>query len=187
MIIENEQNNKDITEFLGIPVDGDPYSMRQKLIEKGFKLIPGTERFGVGDLEGLFNGEQVKIIILGNNLGVYRIVVGQKNGYSSSEIIRKFNSLVRQFDAKANYTKRDDPLDTYYISVYEDDEDFDRNVKNQKYQATYYQENSKMKQVNFKILKQMDLDKLRSGDFDKVFSGKYTINIFYENLYNNKQ
>lgn len=56
--------NKDVTTFLGIPVDGTASSMKQKLVSKGF--VPkkvGTNEF----LEGEFNGCNVNVWIGTNN------------------------------------------------------------------------------------------------------------------------
>lgn len=55
---------KDVTSFLGIPVDGTKTEMKQKLIAKGFvpKEIGDFER-----LEGEFNGHDVKVYIATNN------------------------------------------------------------------------------------------------------------------------
>ena len=62
---------KDVTSFLGIPVDGTVLSMKQKLVSKGF--VPkkvGTNEF----LEGEFNGCNVHVYIRTNNNKVYRII-----------------------------------------------------------------------------------------------------------------
>ncbi len=50
--------NKDVTKFLGIPVDGTKTEIKQKLIAKGF--VPKK----MGDLEwleGEFNGRNVNV------------------------------------------------------------------------------------------------------------------------------
>lgn len=59
---------KDVTTFLGIPVDGYKAEMKQKLIAKGY--VPqkvGTYEF----LKGEFNGEDVQVTIVTNNNKVY--------------------------------------------------------------------------------------------------------------------
>ena len=68
--------NKDVTTFLGIPVDGTVSNMKQKLVSKGF--VPkkvGTNEF----LEGEFNGCNVNVYIRTNNNKVYRIMVADNN------------------------------------------------------------------------------------------------------------
>lgn len=164
-------NAQDVTKFLGIPVDGDPEAMRKKLIEKEFELSYDNDPFSKKVLVGgVFNGEQVDIDILTNKGKVWSINVWNKYDYSKYEAITKFNSLVRQFDAKGNYTRREYSVDTYYIPDDVDDVDFDGNVEKQNYKAVYYQENSKMKKVWFNIR--------------KTSYGGYYILIHYENLYN---
>ena len=67
---------KDVTSFLGIPVDGTVLSMKQKLVSKGF--VPkkvGTTEF----LEGEFNGTDVRVYIATNNNKVCRIMLCDEN------------------------------------------------------------------------------------------------------------
>lgn len=61
---------KEVTKFLGIPVDGSESEMVRKLKEKGFRNS-STD----GMLEGEFNGSDVYIAILTNNRKVWRIAV----------------------------------------------------------------------------------------------------------------
>ena len=56
-------SQKDVTKFLGIPVDGSEYDMRSKLIEKGYSYDSITNR-----LSGAFNGEDVYIYIVTNKV-----------------------------------------------------------------------------------------------------------------------
>ena len=53
---------KDVTKFLGIPVDGAKSDMIQKLKEKGF--VPSSYK---DMLEGEFNGTDVYISVVTNN------------------------------------------------------------------------------------------------------------------------
>ncbi len=62
---------KDVTKFLGIPVEGTKDEMIQRLKEKGFKTSAIDKDF----LEGEFNGRDVRIQVVTNNNKVYRIVV----------------------------------------------------------------------------------------------------------------
>ena len=64
--------NKDVTKFLGIPVDGTVASVKQKLKAKGFKQSP----FFDSQLEGRFNGYDSYVSIIENNGKVCRISVG---------------------------------------------------------------------------------------------------------------
>ena len=62
---------KDVTKFMGIPVDGFKQQMFQKLKEKGFV----ASELGNGYLEGEFNGEDVYVNAVTNNNKVYRIFI----------------------------------------------------------------------------------------------------------------
>ena len=52
---------KDVTTFLGIPVDGYKNEMKQKLIAKGFTYDSNNDLF-----EGEFNGYDVNVYIATN-------------------------------------------------------------------------------------------------------------------------
>ena len=93
--------NKDVTTFLGIPVDGTASSMKQKLVSKGF--VPKK----MGDLEwleGEFNGTDVRVRIFTNKNKVYRILLADKNTVDEAQIKIRFNNLVKQFENNKRYT-----------------------------------------------------------------------------------
>ena len=50
---------KDVTKFLGIPVDGSEDTMARKLEAKGFKIV--LRESGCVTMEGVFNGAKSKI------------------------------------------------------------------------------------------------------------------------------
>lgn len=105
--------NKDVTTFLGIPVDGTVSSMKQKLVSKGFEPKKvGTNEF----LEGEFNGTDVNVYIGTNNNKVYRIMIADKNCVDEAQIKIRFNILVSQFENNKRYI----PLDKYTLSDEED-------------------------------------------------------------------
>ena len=83
---------KDVTKFLGIPVDGTKSEMRQKLIKKGFKYDAKNDY-----LTGKFNGRNVHIYIVTNNNKVYRIMVADANTVDEAQIKIRYNNLVNQF------------------------------------------------------------------------------------------
>lgn len=62
---------KDVTQFLGIPVDGYKPEMIKKLKDKGFTISPYNKDVLVGE----FNGTKVNIHVVTNNNKVYRIMV----------------------------------------------------------------------------------------------------------------
>ena len=91
---------KEVTKFLGIPVDGYKAEMRKKLIEKGFtpKTVQGSEFF-----EGEFNGHDVRVYIVTNNNKVWRIVLCDAHGLDEANIKIRFNNLVSQFENNNRY------------------------------------------------------------------------------------
>ena len=86
------QEKKDVTKFLGIPVDGYKSEMISKLKAKGF-----TSTSYKNILEGEFNGQDVNIHVVTNNNKVYRIMVADKNPVSETDIRIRFNNLLNQF------------------------------------------------------------------------------------------
>lgn len=64
--------NKDVTKFLGIPVDGTKTEMKQKLIAKGF--VP--KKLGNDEwLEGEFNGIDGFFVNLGGNISSISVCI----------------------------------------------------------------------------------------------------------------
>ena len=61
---------KDVTRFLGIPVDGSKSEMIQKLKAKGYRYNSTLDC-----LEGEFNGSQVHLSVVTNNNKVWRIAI----------------------------------------------------------------------------------------------------------------
>lgn len=127
---------KDVTSFLGIPVDGTVLSMKQKLVSKGF--IPkkvGTNEF----LEGEFNGTDVCVYIATNNNKVCRIMLCDKNDQNETNIKIRFNKLVSQFVNNKRYIS----LDKYTLSD-EEDISYEMTVNKKNYDAVFYQVPNKM-------------------------------------------
>ena len=146
---------KDVTTFLGIPVDGTKSAMIQKLKEKGF-----TYNASKGYLEGEFNGRDVQVTVVTNNNKVYRIMVTDANPSSEGDIKIRFNTLCRQFDRNARYVPAS--LSSQIIS---EDEDISYKilVDNKRYEADFYQKPQ---------LSDEDLDKLSSAEFYELLSKK---------------
>ena len=127
---------KDVTSFLGIPVDGTVLSMKQKLVSKGF--VPkkvGTNEF----LEGKFNGTDVHVYIATNNNKVCRIMLCDANTQNEANIKIRFNKLVSQFENNKRYTS----LDKYTLSD-EEDISYEMTVNKKNYDAVFYQVPNKM-------------------------------------------
>ena len=135
--------NKDVTTFLGIPVDGTASSMKQKLVSKGF--VPkkvGTNEF----LEGEFNGTDVHVWIVTNNNKVYRIMLSDKNTVDEAQIKIRFNNLVKQFENNKRYHAFAD----YSLSDKEDIS-YEMGINNKEYVA-YYLQDPDFENIDAKIL-----------------------------------
>jgi len=124
---------KDVTEFLGIPVDGFKPEMIQKLKSKGFTNNPQNKDV----LDGEFNGTNVNVFIVTNNNKVCRIMVSDANTMSEGNIKIRFNKLCQQFLNNKRYLSAS-PQSDYTLS---DDEDisYGLSVKNKRYEAVFYQ------------------------------------------------
>ena len=120
---------KDVTTFLGIPVDGTKSEMMKNLISKGFEVVP-EEEF----LKGEFNGTDVQVYIGTNNNKVYRIMLCDADYRSEANIKVRFNTLIEQFKSNKRYLS----LDDYTIS---DDVDisYEMNINNKEFGAIFYQ------------------------------------------------
>lgn len=91
---------KDVTTFLGIPVDGSYANMKRQIVAKGFKPM------GTGEneyLKGTFNGKDVSVYIVTNRDKVCRIMVSENGRCSESQIKINFNRLVKEFENSGRY------------------------------------------------------------------------------------
>ena len=197
--------DKDVTKFLGIPVDGTKTEMKQKLIAKGF--VPKK----MGDLEwleGEFNGRNVNVYICTNNNKVYRIMLADKNTVDEAQIKIHFNNLVKQFENNKRYYAFGD----YSLSD-EEDISYEMIVHNKIY-AAYYSQNPDFENIDTKVqiaikekysaeeLKnpsetiKKDIaditDKITFDEFSMKpvwfrivsYNGEYYISMYYDNEYN---
>lgn len=158
---------KEVTKFLGIPVDGYKSEMIQKLKAKGYKYNSTTDC-----LEGEFNGRDVEIVVVTNNNKVYRIFVADKYPMDESQIKFRFNNLWQQFTNNAKYIT----LKNYSIPESENIS-YEMLVNKKPYQAAFYQ-----------VLSDEDTDEdiLNRQVWFDIFEqyGKYKILLFYDNVYN---
>lgn len=125
---------KDVTQFLGIPVDGYKPEMIQKLKSKGFTSSPIDKDILVGE----FNGTKVNIHIVTNNNKVCRIVVADINKSNETDIKIRFNNLLQQFKKNEKYVTASLTPEEYIIP---DDEDISYGmlVNKKRYEASFYQ------------------------------------------------
>ena len=121
----------DVTQFLGIPVDGYKYEMIDKLKEKGFVSTSHDKNI----LEGEFNGTDVNVHIATNNNKVYRIMLCDQTPIGETDIRIRFNSLCNQFKNSPKYTS----LEEDQTIPYDEDISYEISVNDKRYQAVFYQ------------------------------------------------
>ena len=154
---------KEVTKFLGIPVDGSKASMIQKLKNKGFVYNTSSDC-----LEGAFNGQRVNVFIVTNNNKVCRIMVCDKNSCDEGQIKIRYNTLCRQFANNQKYV----PIFAEELSESENIS-YEMTVHNKQYQAVYAQ-----------LPADDDLrNRLVWFTISKLY-GKYYITMFYDNEFN---
>ena len=123
---------KDVTKFLGIPVDGSKSAMIQKLKAKGFTYNASDDEFS-----GEFNGKDVNVRIVTNNNKVYRIFVSDAVGATEGNIKVNFNKLCNQFGKNEKYVPQN-VLGGFEIGE-DEDISYEMSVHQKRYQAAYYQ------------------------------------------------
>lgn len=124
----------DVTQFLGIPVDGSKIEMIEKLKAKGFTISPDNKDVLVGQ----FNGTSVNIFVGTNNNKVCRIMVADANNSDETNIKIRFNNLLRQFKKNEKYMNASLSSKEYIIP---DDESisYEMLVNKKRYEAAFYQ------------------------------------------------
>ena len=120
----------DVTQFLGIHVDGNKSEMIQKLKNKGFRL-----NYSADMLEGKFNGTDVTVNIVTNRDKVCRIVINDAIPVDERSIQIRFNNLCRQFENNQKYLSMGN-------QTIPDNEDisYQMIVNNKRYEAVFYQQ-----------------------------------------------
>ena len=121
---------KDVTRFLGIPVDGSKSEMIQKLRAKGFK----SSFYDKEALEGEFNGTEVSIYVVSNKEKVYRVAVYDVHTVDEPSIKIRFNRLCSQFSNNPNYISTQD-----YSIPNDEDISYEITVHKKRYEAAFYQ------------------------------------------------
>ncbi len=121
---------KDVTKFLGIPVDGNKTTMMQKLKAKGFKY---SQKLNC--LTGEFNGSKVMVDVATNNNKVWRIVIVDAIPLNETNIKIRFNNLCKQFQGNKKYC----PPITDFLIPEEEDISYEMLAHNKRYEAVFYQ------------------------------------------------
>ena len=169
---------KEVTQFMGIPVDGSPTEMIKKLKAKGFKtdeVFMRAVKRGLIDLDGTemligrFNGEKVRVFLGVEQNKVWRIYLADKDSRDETQIKIRFNTLVRQFENNDKYVY-------FYEQTIADDEDisYQMTVNKKQYEAVFGQKGE-----------DGTIDEKRIVWFTIVEgSDGYKIAMFYDNKYN---
>ncbi|MCW4468420.1 hypothetical protein OGH69_05545 [Flavobacterium sp. MFBS3-15] len=196
---------KDVTQFLDIPVDGFKAEMVQKLKSKGF--VKNRDEDGI--LDGDFNGVKVKISVGTNNNKVWRIAVIDVNPTNETNIKIRFNNLIQQFQNNKRYSPQSDTTIAKYIIPKTEDISYEMSIKNKRYEAVFYQKSIKhdslIKEIELLMNKSSlnEKEKQRLEDLNVEISyeslnslnktvwfliiedyGEYRIAMFYDNEYN---
>ena len=198
---------KDVTKFMGIPIDGFKPEMIQKLKEKGFVSSASDKNI----LEGEFNGSQVTIHVVTTNNKVSRIGISDVNYVDETDIRIRFNRLCQQFKSNSKYTSLD-----YYTIPEDEDISYEMKVNNKRYEAVFYQNPvitdsiamaNELKEILLQKYSEKELENPTEDiktDITKMgvsyamdliskkpvwfiisdFYGKYYITMFYDNEYN---
>ena len=198
LAISSFAQEKDVTKFLGIPVDGTKAEMIAKLKEKGFTSTVRDKDI----LEGEFNGRDVEIMIGTNRDKVWRVIVYDKGYYNESQIKTRFNNLCKQFLDNPKYKSIDQTIPE------DEDISYEMNVHDKEYTALFYQhpkeiedwyvnelkniiENKRLteeeKEIKKQELKEQDASKWEHKIvWVKIIEiyGEYLIAIYYENELN---
>lgn len=199
-----QAQKKDVTRFLGIPVDGTKSEMIQKLKDKGYVYNPESEL-----LEGEFNGRDVYIGIVTNNRKVWRIWVRDAHRVNETQIRIRFNNLLQQFNNNKKYYSWPDSVILKYTIPQDEDISYEMSVNHKSYEMAFYQKDSYYLKLEMKLdsLERLEpsvdvrdqktqilkehISSLLLGETDNLvwftineYNGEYYICIFYDNEYN---
>lgn len=196
---------KDVTQFLDIPVDGFKPEMIQKLKSKGFTINQNKEEI----FNGEFNGTDVNVVIVTNNNKVWRIAVFDVNTTDETNIKIRFNNLIQQFVNNKRYSIEADSTIAKYTIPKGEDISYEIKVNKKRYDAVFYQKSIKydslIKEREVLLAKDKLNEKEKQRIVDLIFEivneslnslhkqvwfminedyGKYRIVIYYDNEYN---
>lgn len=194
---------KEVTKFLGIPVDGTKAAMIQKLKAKGFTTSPYDREV----LVGTFNGERVNVRIGTNKGKVCRIMVCDANTMNETDIKIRYNTLCAQFKENKKYMSLGD-----FVLAEDEDIAYGMTIEHKRYQADFFQLPSGMNEQGFvkaimssckskyteeqyKSFTEEQKKEMSKEIFDKLSKcwvwfvisehyGQYYISMFYDNVYN---
>lgn len=196
---------KDVTQFLGIPIDGYKPEMVKKLKDKGFTSSATNKDI----LEGEFNGINVNIFIVTNNNKVCRIMVAEANTVDEGDIKLRFNKLLQQFQSNKKYLSTSDSIIAKWVISEKEDVFYEMSVNKKRYEALFYQKTAvydslivekdklltqtKISDTTYKklniLISRIAEESFKSFDKPVWFminslNGKFYITIYYDNEFN---
>lgn len=196
---------KDVTQFLDIPVDGYKPEMIEKLKSKGYTINQQSEDV----LDGEFNGTKVNIVIGTNNNKVWRIAILDEYTTDETNIKIRFNNLIQQFVNNNRYSTQSDSIISKFIIPEDERISYEMTVNKKRYEAVFYQKALKYDSLINEAALFVAKDTLNDEEYDRVYAlfeetmkvsmdelnkrvwfmikedyGEYRIVIFYENVYN---
>lgn len=124
---------REVTEFMGIPVDGPIHEMKANLLKKGF--VP-AETLGNNIMTGEFNGRNVMLSIYGHKGQTYSVnVMIHVSGVENAKVLA--NLFYMQLSQSCKYLSAKGIKDSFIA----DDEGGDRNIflNAKAYYETFYQ------------------------------------------------
>lgn len=169
---------REVTKFLGIPVDGYKQDMIRRLKEKGFTYDSTHDC-----LEGEFNGSKVNVYVVTNNNKVWRIMLADANTMDEASIQIRFNTLYQQFSNNKKYKS------SYFNQRLSDSENisYEMTVNKKRYEAVFYQLLKADTSAETRETAEDDaLDYLKRSVWFMINQhyGEYYICMFYDNEYN---
>ncbi len=196
---------KDVTQFLDIPVDGYKPEMIEKLKSRGFTINRQVEDI----LYGEFNGKNVNIFLGTNNNKVWRIAIRDEYSTDATNIKIRFNNLIQQFVNNNRYSTQSDSIISEFIIPKDEDISYEMKVNKKRYEAVFYQKAVKYDSLINETALLVAKDTLNDEEYDRFYAlieetmkvsmialnkqvwfmikedyGQYRIVIFYDNVYN---
>ena len=195
------REDSDVLTFMGIPVDGPKEQMEGRLKEKGFSGHSWNEY-----LEGIFNGENVRVVIGTNHGIVDRIKVVFP--YTEERLNKvKYNTLVSRLGRNPKYTELrenkvipEDEDISYEITLH--DKVYDsvyyllrQDVDANSWKEDFYREYNARYKKPLSGLTQIEIEEILfclprrisdavSGVVWFTLPGEYRIELYYDNLKN---
>lgn len=169
---------KDVTKFLGIPVDGTKSAMIQKLKAKGFLY---NQRLDC--LTGEFNGSEVRVSVVTNNNKVWRIMLMDMYPSNETDIKIRFNKLCQQFKKNEKYRM----LSLLPEIAEDEDVSYEISVNNKRYEAAFSQQIDDKKsdeQIHSELLKTYSEEQLSNPteeEKEEILRKKFEI--IFDNWY----